>query len=56
MKKPFALYTIDEVTHVHNEVGVFKSVPEKIIRVHKIFRIPIFRVYAEKITIKTDTK
>ena len=52
MKKQFAIYTIDETTHVNNEVGVFKSVPEKITRIHKIFGIPIFRIYAEKITIK----
>jgi hypothetical protein len=49
MKKPFAIYTIDEIVYSEKNDKVFKQMPDKLLKVHRIFGIPILRIFAEKI-------
>lgn len=51
MKKSFAIYTIDEQIYTEENNGILKTIPEKVIKIHRVFGIPIKRVYAEKIKI-----
>lgn len=52
MKKQFAIYTIDEIVYTEKNNGVLKSMPEKVIKIHRFLGIPIKRLYAEKIEVQ----
>ena len=49
IKKPFAIYTVNETTYSEENNGVLKQYPKILLRVHRVFGIPIKRTYAEQI-------
>ena len=52
MKKQFAIYTIHEIVYTEKNNGVLKTMPEKVIKIHRFLGIPIKRLYAEKIEVQ----